>query len=435
MVNANIRWSNSKLLEMDGDDVECDLFRAGYIHIPIQPNVADQDESNTHERENDWHLLFPEAVQDINLSPRLNINDIQTSPHVHQLGNDQVDDTGTVVDHNNIQAQYDDNSTYDDDDDNDNDETNTSFVDTFDNIQQRYDSEQEDETNTNSVDTDDNIQQQYERDSEYDNDETKTNSVDQAFAVANISRVEGYNKQYSILSDSSSDDLIIIDHKLIGKQPNTSNNLNLFKHDEDVIVEDDPIEDTTTETLISSPMHTPEVQVMHKYEDKYDPKRIPSAVFDRCDSLIPAEWSATSNESLFSLNIGNASIGRDQAVLLSGEHGGLLRKSSKGDFTIAELQEIRKLAGLAKTNDGQLIISTSTVPRIDEAIGEGEDSHANKKVISTLFDQKDEEVMKLISAMKLEEEKQSKQQNIHSSSLSLHSNASEDSNYSFAFPM
>ncbi|KAF8690724.1 hypothetical protein HU200_041103 [Digitaria exilis] len=54
-----------------------------------------------------------------------------------------------------------------------------------------------------------------------------------------------------------------------------------------------------------------------------DPKRIPSSVFARSKSTTPTDWSVTSNESLFSINVGNASFSKDHFFLYgkSGDMG------------------------------------------------------------------------------------------------------------------
>uniref|UniRef100_A0A0D9WXU1 Uncharacterized protein n=1 Tax=Leersia perrieri TaxID=77586 RepID=A0A0D9WXU1_9ORYZ len=58
-------------------------------------------------------------------------------------------------------------------------------------------------------------------------------------------------------------------------------------------------------------------------DESRDPKRIPSSVFARSKSSTPTEWSVTSNESLFSINVGNASFSKDHLFLYgkSGELG------------------------------------------------------------------------------------------------------------------
>ncbi|XP_059642243.1 uncharacterized protein LOC132284177 isoform X2 [Cornus florida] len=49
--------------------------------------------------------------------------------------------------------------------------------------------------------------------------------------------------------------------------------------------------------------------------------RIPSSVFARTKSTTPMEWSVASNESLFSIHMGNMSFSRDPMFLRSGELG------------------------------------------------------------------------------------------------------------------
>ncbi|XP_006658487.1 uncharacterized protein LOC102713009 [Oryza brachyantha] len=59
--------------------------------------------------------------------------------------------------------------------------------------------------------------------------------------------------------------------------------------------------------------------------ERPDPKRIPSSVFARSKSTTPTDWSVTSNESLFSINVGNASFSKDHLFLYgkTGELGNL----------------------------------------------------------------------------------------------------------------
>ncbi|XP_030484874.2 uncharacterized protein LOC115701265 [Cannabis sativa] len=57
-----------------------------------------------------------------------------------------------------------------------------------------------------------------------------------------------------------------------------------------------------------------------KKANGYDPNRIPASIFSSKPSN-PTEWSSTSNESLFSLHLGNTSFSKDQFLMLykSGE--------------------------------------------------------------------------------------------------------------------
>ena len=66
----------------------------------------------------------------------------------------------------------------------------------------------------------------------------------------------------------------------------------------------------------TDPMQSPSVQAMSRAPDVCpDPKRIPSSIFARSKSTSPTDWSVTSNESLFSINVGNASFSKDHFFL------------------------------------------------------------------------------------------------------------------------
>ncbi|CAN6171703.1 unnamed protein product [Urochloa humidicola] len=74
----------------------------------------------------------------------------------------------------------------------------------------------------------------------------------------------------------------------------------------------------------SDPKQSPPAQAMSRAPDECpDPKRIPSSIFARSKSTTPTDWSVTSNESLFSINVGNASFSKDHFFLYgkSGEMG------------------------------------------------------------------------------------------------------------------
>lgn len=237
----------------------------------------------------------------------------------------------------------------------------------------------------------------HQRNESHDSIRSKLYSVDSNDTVFSLENME---------RDGESD-LSLIDQKLIseGTNSNIEHYMNTQLENESISsinINDESIR-RSTESIIHNP---PNIQVMLKNDENYDPERIPSNVFERCDSLIPAEWSTASNESLFSLNVGNASIGRDQALLLSGE----LKSGPKfqGENVIGDLQEIRKIAGLPKPpNQNQHVFRAPIVIQQEE-----------EKDVSLIKDGK-----QLID------------KNVHSTSLSLNSNTSEDSNYSFVFPM
>lgn len=68
-----------------------------------------------------------------------------------------------------------------------------------------------------------------------------------------------------------------------------------------------------------SPMQSPMVQALAR-PNGYDPNRLPARIFSSKPST-PMEWSTASNESLFSLHLGNTSFSRDQFLMFyrSGE--------------------------------------------------------------------------------------------------------------------
>ncbi|KDP41311.1 hypothetical protein JCGZ_15718 [Jatropha curcas] len=64
----------------------------------------------------------------------------------------------------------------------------------------------------------------------------------------------------------------------------------------------------------------PPLQLMDKAGAGYDPQRIPSNVFEASVSMATVDWSAASNESLFSLQIGT-SFARERIPLGENKHG------------------------------------------------------------------------------------------------------------------
>ncbi|KAI4386412.1 hypothetical protein MLD38_004344 [Melastoma candidum] len=82
------------------------------------------------------------------------------------------------------------------------------------------------------------------------------------------------------------------------------------------------VSDITQESLIrtASPGQSPPQQGMVR-SGGYDPKRIPSSVFERskCQSSAPVEWSIASTESLFSIHLGTINFSKEQFLPLMGD--------------------------------------------------------------------------------------------------------------------
>nr|POE70191.1 hypothetical protein CFP56_61093 [Quercus suber] len=68
-----------------------------------------------------------------------------------------------------------------------------------------------------------------------------------------------------------------------------------------------PVSDVGHESVAQqsmSPTQSPKIQVMDRSVG-YDPSRIPRSVFETSKSTTPMDWSVASNDSLFSLHVGN----------------------------------------------------------------------------------------------------------------------------------
>ncbi|CAK9142420.1 unnamed protein product [Ilex paraguariensis] len=105
-----------------------------------------------------------------------------------------------------------------------------------------------------------------------------------------------------------------------------------------------------------SPTKYPLIQLMERPGD-FDPNRIPASVFASKPST-PMEWSVASNESLFSIHIGNNSFSRDHIFMLGGDvyKSGELYKSGEpyksGELNLSgELIRFRKPSPTAKGLD------------------------------------------------------------------------------------
>ncbi|CAL9111444.1 unnamed protein product [Musa acuminata var. zebrina] len=74
-----------------------------------------------------------------------------------------------------------------------------------------------------------------------------------------------------------------------------------------------PTDISLPQSDILEPRQSPPVQVMEK-SDPADPNRIPSSIFERSKSTTPMEWSVASNESLFSIHVGNSSFSKENVA-------------------------------------------------------------------------------------------------------------------------
>ncbi|XP_031742104.1 uncharacterized protein LOC105435703 isoform X2 [Cucumis sativus] len=105
------------------------------------------------------------------------------------------------------------------------------------------------------------------------------------------------------------------------------------------------------------------------YGESYDPFRIPSAVFQRSSSVTPLEWSIASNESLFSIQVGNNSFSRDQVLMLN---------------ELGKSGELTKSGKLKKAEDSFVFSSPPAVIMSREAEMKSAEYEADPKMADTI---------------------------------------------------
>ncbi|XP_020586955.1 uncharacterized protein LOC110029143 [Phalaenopsis equestris] len=148
---------------------------------------------------------------------------------------------------------------------------------------------------------------------------------------------------------------------------------------------------------------SPVIQTMAR-----DPNRIPSSIFAR-GPMTPMEWSVASNESLFSIHMGNTSFSRDQMFL--NDRSGELRGFAGGmnEYPSAWIPPDLRAGGVGRRETGDLVVE------IDEAAAASANAEAMKEVMRAAAEGKESEKKVMLGR-----------------SLSRHSDGSTTS---FAFPI
>ncbi|MCE3216933.1 hypothetical protein HAX54_009492 [Datura stramonium] len=166
----------------------------------------------------------------------------------------------------------------------------------------------------------------------------------------------------SSTSDSSSDDYIQVDPKIIfnsvslgvasSKPHSDAKLLSQLKESSKMSTSStSQVSDVTHESAFSTMSQSPSVQVMEQ-EVGFDSNRIPSSTFASKDSS-SKEWSTASNESLFSIHTtGNGSPARDDIVMSDGD----FKRTRKRD-NCAELDKNEK-----NNKSGELTRFRQTIP-------------------------------------------------------------------------
>ncbi|OVA02157.1 hypothetical protein BVC80_8787g24 [Macleaya cordata] len=184
---------------------------------------------------------------------------------------------------------------------------------------------------------------------------------------------------------------------------------------------------------------SPPIQVMDR-SDEPAPYRIPSSVFARSKSITPQEWSVASNESLFSIHVGNNSFSREQMILMGrsgelGKSGELVFPLNKSGELVFPLKKSGELI-IPDTKSGELInyqISApqgSTVVQSDRKSSDlGEGLGVTEAAAETM-----KEVLRVAAADR-NKAKTPTDGGRHSSSVSHRSDGSATSINSFAFPI
>ncbi|KAL0424505.1 UNVERIFIED_CONTAM: hypothetical protein Sradi_0985300 [Sesamum radiatum] len=140
---------------------------------------------------------------------------------------------------------------------------------------------------------------------------------------------------------------------------------------------------SSPEQSIGSPeqaqMKSPPTQTMGQ-PPGYDPNRIPASVFSS-KSGNPTEWSVASNESLFSIHMGNNSFSRDYAILY-GKSGEFPRPEdwNGANSNLMELPRLEEWNNAPPKSELGSLPPVMEVPKHEEiSVRSGEDSRTEKK--------------------------------------------------------
>ncbi|MCL7034849.1 hypothetical protein MKW94_026430 [Papaver nudicaule] len=217
------------------------------------------------------------------------------------------------------------------------------------------------------------------------------------------------SKKHPIPISSANED-ILEQHK----SDLSNSNVDSFDHPELLIDVPSSTSNPTATISETSPNQSPPIQVMEREEVAPVPYRIPSTVFARSPSATPVEWSVQSNESLFSIHMGNNSFSADQ-IFLMGRSGELGMPGDCNNFL-----DLRK--DPSNTNSPSLV-STPENKVGESLIAEDAASETINEVPRVSEDDQNTEKTPPVDSAR------------HSSSISYRSDESGASVVSFAFPI
>lgn len=173
---------------------------------------------------------------------------------------------------------------------------------------------------------------------------------------------------------------------------------------------------------------SPPVQVMERPGDANTPEyKLPSYVFARTSTTAPMEWSVTSNESLFSIHMGNMSFTGDQLYFL-GKSGELGKPGDPGVSPLIDFSSNQPPPREKSTDTGQ------KNGNLDEGLGatEAKAAETMREVIRENAENQKKEDEFLAKGATLSAVPSPSSGTSPSASLSNHS---EGSTKSFAFPI
>jgi hypothetical protein len=178
---------------------------------------------------------------------------------------------------------------------------------------------------------------------ETDNHQTSANNT--------LNKKEASSSSSTSSEDIDDDDFFQIEGPILGTTISFSENASV----KDIRQESNG---SSSNLETGSPIGTrqsPPVQAMSRASDECpDPRRIPSSVFSRSKSSTPADWSVTSNESLFSINVGNASFSKDH-FFMYGRSGEL----SNPNDPLAPLPPLPRLSPTSSPMRSEAVVKTT----------------------------------------------------------------------------
>lgn len=176
-----------------------------------------------------------------------------------------------------------------------------------------------------------------EEDIDHDHPQTINIQADNSNTI-----IAGQNSSASNSSQDSSPKSVVTEKELVMESPNRSPKELVFP---------DLLDHTNSSPLDFSPQFTPVLQSPRVQASAsarpsgYDPSRIPASIFSKPST--PREWSMASNESLFSIHVGNTSFSKDQFFMMY--RSGELPKLD--DFNFTSSTTLPRLSG---ANSGEI---------------------------------------------------------------------------------